>query len=216
MTTLVLADDHHLVRQGVRTLLEAEGDLRIIGESADGLDTIRLVERLHPQVLVLDLMMPGLSGLEVARQVARRCPQTKVVILSMYDDEGYVLHALRNGALGYVLKGAMPDELIRAVRECAAGRHYLSSPLADRAVKAYHLSSPESAPDGYDRLTNRESEVVHLAAEGYSNSAIAARLGISPRTAETHRASVMRKLNLQTQADLVAFAIRRGLIPVKE
>jgi len=215
MTTIVLADDHHIVRKGMRALLEAEPDFCLIGEASDGLETVQLVERLRPDVLVLDLMMPGLNGLEVTRQVCKRSPQTHVVILSMHAGDDYVLEALRNGATGYVLKDASVTELVQAVRDVAAGRRYLSPLLAERAIDAYVRQTKESALDRYETLTDREREVLHLAAEGLTNAGVATRLSISPRTAETHRANIMRKLGLRTQTDLVRYALRRGDITLE-
>ena len=212
MTTIVLADDHHIVRQGLRALLEAEPDFHLVGETGDGLETVQLVESLHPDVLVLDLMMPGLNGLEVTRQVGKRSPQTRVVILSMHANEAYVLEALRNGAAGYVLKDASVAELAHAVREVTAGRRYLSPPLSERAIEAYVGKATETPLDRYETLTTREREVLHLAAEGCSNAEVADRLSISVRTAETHRANMMRKLDLSSQTDLIRYALRRGII----
>ena len=211
--TLLLADDHHVVRQGLRALLEAEPDFRVVGEASDGLEVADLVERLQPRVLIVDLMMPGLNGLEVTRQVSKRSPQTRVLILSMHSNEAYVLEALRNGAAAYVLKDSSATDLVHAVREVAAGRRYLSPPLSERALDTYRQRAKEATLDIYETLTTREREVLHLAAEGHTNAEIAARLGISPRTAETHRANLMRKLGLQTQTDLVRYALRRGIIP---
>jgi two-component system response regulator NreC len=215
MTDIVLADDHKVVRQGLRALLEAESDFRVVGETGDGLEAVQLVERLKPDVLVLDLMMPGLSGLEVTRQVGRLSPQTRVVVLSMHASQAYVLEALRNGAAGYVLKESSTEDLVRALREVTAGRRYLSAPLSERAIEAYVQMSQEATLDPYETLTNREREVLHLVAEGHTNVEIAARLSISPRTAETHRANLMRKLDLHTQTDLIRFALRRGIIPME-
>jgi DNA-binding NarL/FixJ family response regulator len=211
--TIVLADDHPIVRQGLRTVLEAEPDLTIVGEAADGLETVELAVRLRPQVLILDLMLPGLSGLEVTRQVHQRSPQTRVVILSMHANEAYVLEALRNGAAAYVLKEAGAAELVQAVREVTAGRRYLSPPLSERAIEAYVEKAAAIPLDQSETLTTREREVLHLAAEGHSNPEIAARLGISPRTAETHRANLMRKLGLHSQTELIRYAMRRGILP---
>lgn len=187
-----------------------------MGEAADGLEAVRLVERLQPNVLVVDILMPGLNGLDVTRQVRQESPSTQVVVLSMHATEAYVLEALRHGATGYVLKDSTSAELIQAVREAAAGRRYLSSPLSRRAIDAY-AERARSAPslDPYDTLTFREREVLQLVAEGHSNQETAARLSISPRTVETHRASVMRKLGLRTQSDLIRFALRRGLLPAE-
>ncbi len=213
MTTIVLADDHHIVRQGLRALLEAEPDFRVIGEAGDGLEAASLVERLQPDVLVLDLVMPGLSGLETARNVRRRAPRTRVLILSMHADEAYVLEALRNSAAGYILKNSSLTDLVLAVREVAAGRRYLGPPLSECAIEAY-IEKAKAAPlDPYEMLTTREREVLHLAAEGHANAEIAARLSISSRTAETHRAHLMHKLGLHNQTDLIRYALRRGIVP---
>lgn len=215
MTKIVVADDHHVVRQGLRTLLEAEPGFRIIGEAGDGLEAARLVERLKPDVLVLDLMMPGLNGLEVTRQVNKCSPQTRVVVLSMYANEPYVMEALRHGAAGYVLKEANTTELVQAVREVANGRRYLSPPLSERAIEAYVKKAKAVALDPYETLTTREREVLHLAAQGYSNTKIGVRLSVSPRTVETHRANVTRKLDLHKQTDLIRYALRRGIISME-
>jgi two-component system, NarL family, response regulator NreC len=211
-TTIVLADDHHIVRQGLKTVLEAEPEFAVVGEVADGLQVADLVARLRPDVLLLDVMLPGLNGLEVTRQVAQRAPKTRIVILSMHANEAYVLEALRNGAVGYVLKDASPAEMVQAVREVTAGRHYLSRPLSERAIEAYTRRAQGTPLDLYETLTSREREVLQLAAESHSSTEIAARLGISPRTAETHRANLMRKLGLQSQTDLIRYALRRGLV----
>ncbi len=214
-TTVLLVDDHHVVRQGLRALLEAEPDLSVVGEAADGLEVAKLVEHLKPNVLVLDLVMPSLNGLEVTRHVRQHFPETRVVILSMYANEAYVLQALRNGADGYVLKDATATELVQAVREAAAGRRYLSAPLSERAIEAYVQKTQPGTLDVHETLTTREREVLQLAAEGYKNPQIAARLGISPRTAETHRANLMRKLGLNTQTDLIRYAMQRGILPME-
>ena len=212
MTSIVLADDHHVVRQGLRALLEAQPDFRLIGEAGDGLHTLQLVEQLHPDVLIMDLMMPGLNGLEVTRQVSQRSPGTRVVILSMHSNEAYVLEALRNGAAGYVLKDSSAADLVQAVREVVTGRRYLSPPLSERAIEAYLQKATSANLDAYETLTTREREVLLLTAEGYSNADIAERLSISPRTAETHRANMMHKLGLKTYPELVRFAMREGLV----
>lgn len=216
MTTIVLADDHHVVRQGLRVLLEAEPDFRIIGEAADGLEAAQLIERLHPDVLVLDLMMPGLSGLEVTRQAAQRSPDTRVIILSMYANEAYVVEALTHGAAGYVLKKSTASDLARAVREVSLGRRYLSPPLTEDDITTYLQKAGESSPDSYELLTTREREVLHLIADGRTNAEIAAQLVISSRTVETHRANLMRKLELRTQADLIRYALRREILPPED
>lgn len=214
--SIVLADDHHVVRQGLRALLEAEPGFHIIGEAGDGLETAQLVERLQPDVLVLDLLMPGLSGLEVTRQASQRSPHTRVVILSMHSNEAYVVEALRNGAAAYVLKRCTAEDLVRAVREVLAGRYYLSSPFSERAIESYVRKTKETPLDPYETLTTREREVLQLVAEGHTNRKIAALLVISPRTVEMHRSNMLRKLGLRTQADVTRFAIRRGILPLED
>jgi two-component system, NarL family, response regulator NreC len=212
VTGILLADDHAVVRRGLRALLEAERDFRIVGETGDGLEAVTAVERLQPDVLVVDLMMPGLGGLEVARQTTRVAPRTRIVVLSMHAAEGYVLEALRSGAVGYVLKDASPSELVHAVREVVAGRHYLSPALSRLAIDEYVAKAKAAPPDAYHTLTTREREVLHLVAEGRTSGQIARRLAISARTAETHRANLRKKLGLQSTADLTRYALERGLL----
>lgn len=211
MTTVVLADDHELVRRGLRGLLEAEPDCRILAEATDGLAAVQAVAKLKPTVLFLDLSLPRLHGLEVLKQVRVDSPHTKVIILSMHDDEPYVIEALRAGAMAYVLKGSDSAEIARAFHEVLAGRRFLSAPLSEWAISALATRTSDNS-DPMQSLTAREREVLQLAAAGLGNPEIAERLFISPRTAETHRTNFMRKLGLQTQTDLVRFAIRKGII----
>jgi two-component system, NarL family, response regulator NreC len=213
---IVLADDHPVVRHGVRSLLQAETDFAVVGEAADGIETVQMVERLQPDVLVVDLMIPSLNGLEITRQVKQRSPHTRIVILSMHANEPYVLEALKNGAAGYVLKDTSGTDLVHAVRQVLSGQRYLSPPLSERAVEAYMQKSQETSFDPHDALTDREREVLQLAAEGFNNPDVAARLSISPRTVETHRANLMRKLGLKTQTDLIRYALRRGILPLED
>ena len=215
MTTIVLADDHHVVRHGLRSLLEAEPDFSVVGEAGDGLEAAQLVERLQPDVLVLDMMMPGLNGLEVTRQVGQRSRRTHVVILSMHANEAHVLEALRAGAAAYVLKESTYAELVHAVREAVAGRRYLSPPLSERAIEAYMKKAESDALDPYEMLTAREREVLHLVVEGHTSAEIADRLFVSRRTVETHRANLMRKLGLRTHTDLIRYALQRGILPME-
>jgi len=209
--TVVLAEDHQLVRQGLKALLQAEPDLEVVGEAADGVEAMELTRRLQPDVLVLDLMIPRLFGVDVIRQVRQSARKTKIVVLSMHADESFVRESLRAGAHGYVLKESSAEELTRAVRAALAGRRHLSPPLADRAIELFAF--PEGgAEDPLASLTVRERLVLQLAAEGMTNKEIAEKLHISPRTAETHRTHLMQKLQLRTQTDLVRFAIRKGLM----
>jgi two-component system, NarL family, response regulator NreC len=212
MITILLADDHTMVRQGLRALLEAESGFSVVGEAKDGPETIAMTESLKPDVLVVDLMMPGVGGLEVMRQLGRKVSGTKFVVLSMYANEAYVVEALRSGALGYVLKDTGSEELVRAIKHVMQGGRYLSPPLSEGSLEAY-LERVRSG-GAQEALTPREREVLQLAAEGHNNAEIAERLFISPRTAETHRANLMRKLGLHSQAELIHFAFQSGLVSV--
>lgn len=214
--SIILADDHPVVRRGLEALLESEPDFSIVGVAADGLETIRLADRLKPDVVVLDLMMPGLSGLEALRILRDRSPRTRIVILSMYSSSAFVAQALQNGAIGYVLKGCSEENLIRAVREAAVGRRFLSPPVTEIAINAYVEQSRGGLLSPHDTLTPRQREVLQMAAEGKTTSEIAERLNISPRTVENHRASIMKKLGLQNQTDLIRHAMRHGLIPPED
>jgi two-component system response regulator NreC len=211
--TVVLAEDHQVVRAGLRLLLDGQPGLTVVGETSDGLEVADLVERLKPNVLVADLVMPGLGGLDITREVKRRSPKTGIVILSMHSSDAFVLQALRNGASAYVLKSSSAADLIQAIHEVLAGRRYLSPPLSDKAIAAFVKRAEAGEVDTYETLTSREREVLHLAAEGLSNPAIGDRLGISPRTAETHRAHVMQKLGLKSRTDLITYALHRNLLP---
>ena len=211
-TTIVLADDHPIVRQGLRALLETEANLSIVGEASDGLAAMTLAERLESGILVTDLMMPGMGGMEVVRQVHQHLPKTRVLILSMYSNEAYVLQALKNGAFGYVLKDSAAAELLSAVGEVAMGRQYLSVGLSETSVEAYLQGTASLPQTADDTLTPREREVLQLAAEGKSSAEVAGLLFISPRTAKTHRGRLMRKLGLRTQTELKHLAIWRGIL----
>ncbi|HET9659218.1 MAG TPA: response regulator transcription factor [Thermomicrobiales bacterium] len=215
MIRVVLADDHPIVRQGLRTVLETEANCRVVGEAADGLTALDLIAEHQPDIAILDVQMPDLGGLEVARRTPSKSPDTRVIMLSMHSDEPYVLEALRHGALAYVLKGSATTELVDAVHAVAAGKRFLSAPLNERALEVYAGRSGDLAqrPDRYDLLTHREREVLQLAAQGMTNAEIGERLAISTRTAETHRANFMRKLGLQSQTELVRFAVNRGFLP---
>ncbi len=211
-TSVMLADDHQVVIEGLKALLSAEADLRVIGEVNEGLAVLPMVERLRPAVVVLDLMMPGMNGLEVTRTVHQKSPETKIVVLSMHANEAYVVEALRNGASGYVLKQAHGTELVKAIRAVTEGRRYLSPPLTEETLLHYEKLSSGGELDPYDTLSSRERQVIKLAAEGLTNAEIGDKLEIGKRTVETHRANLIRKLGLKSQAELVKYAIRRGLV----
>lgn len=212
MITIILADDHVILRQGLRTLLEQEADFQVVAETGDGLEALGLVDRHRPDVLIVDMVMPGLSGLDVIRSVTERRQQTRMIVLSMHGNEAYVVEALHLGASGYLLKESSASELIQAVREVVAGRRYLTSSLAERALDAYVTSVAQSSAHPYELLTERERQVLQLAAEGLANAQIAERLSIGVRTVETHRANLMSKLSLKSHSELIRFVMQRGLL----
>jgi two-component system response regulator NreC len=203
---ILLADDHVMVRQGLRVLLEQAG-MSVIGEASDGQEALRLAHEHTPDVAVLDLAMPSLNGLETARRLRETLPQTKIVLLTMYPEEPYVLEALQAGAVGYVLKTQAAGDIVQAIRDALQGAIYLSSRVAHTVVQAYLTRSSHSP----DPLTSREREIVQRIAEGQTTKEIAAALGLSAKTVESHRSSLMRKLDIHETATLVRYAIRRGL-----
>jgi DNA-binding NarL/FixJ family response regulator len=206
MTRIMLADDQQVVRQALRCVLERESDLKVVGETSDGLEIVPLVAQLKPDVLITDVVMPGLFGLEATRRVREQAPATGVVILSRDASEWYVTEALRSGALGYVAKQSDVADLLRAVRAVARGRRYLGAPLSDHPIETWMTRAGRAVIDPYDTLTSREREILQLVAEGHSSTAIARRLAISARTVEAHRANVMRKLRLRNRVALIRYA----------
>jgi DNA-binding NarL/FixJ family response regulator len=209
---VLLADDHLVVLQGLRALLESEGDIEVVGEATDGLEAMMLLEKLLPDVLVMDLMMPNLNGLETARRIKKKGLPVKVVVLSMHESEPYVVQALKYGVMGYIPKDSSSEELVDAIRQVAKGQRYLNAVISDRVIDSLITRMDSGGLDPYDTLTSRERAVFQMVAEGESNSEIGQRLSISPRTVETHRANMMRKLGLKTQTDVVRYAIRRGIL----
>ena len=212
--TILLADDHPFVRRGIRNLLEAELDFKVVGEAEDGLQVIQLAEKLQPDIMVVDLMMPNLNGLEVLKQVGRRSANTRMIVLSMQSADPYVVEAFRSGAIGYVLKDSAPDELIHAIRQSLRGIKYLSPKLPERLSNTLADLKVTEAHDPYDTLTEREREVFQMASEGKTASEIAKLLSISPRTAELHRSRMMDKLGFRSQTELVRYAVKRGILPL--
>ncbi len=211
---VLLADDHPIVLQGLRRLLESKPDFLVVAEAEDGLAVFALAEHHKPDILIIDLMMPGLNGLEVTRQVCQRLKGIRVIILSMHKEDGYVVQALQNGAMGYVIKDTGPAELVEAIRQVMQGHRYLSPVIAEKFTQQ-NLGHPDEKPeDPYNLLTSREREVLQLVAEGYTGQEIGKRLSISPRTAEQHRANVMRKLGLSNQREIVRYAIKRGILAI--
>jgi len=211
MATIVLADDHALLRAGLRRILEAHGHC-VLGEVADGLQVTNVVKALRPEVLMLDLGLPGLHGLDALRDVRKREKSVRVLIVSAYNRDEFVVAALRMGAAGYLLKGADCDELLRAVGAVAGGGFYVSPQVAGPAGRF----AAGLEPDAYHKLTKRQREVFRLMAEGLSRQQIGERLSISMRTVEDHRLRINRKLGLETQTDVVLYALRRGLLSLDD
>ena len=199
------------MRQGLRALLNEQPDISVVGEAADGPEATQMVERLKPDVLVVDMMMGGMNGIEVTRNVRKLSPKTCVVVLSMHADEGYVLEALRAGAKAYVLKDSIADDLLHAMREAILGRRYLSHPLSEQVIEGYLQKEEGAALKPHERLTVREREVLHMLAQGLNNEEIAVRLSVSRRTVEVHRAHVMHKLGVHNQVQLLRYAIQAGI-----
>jgi two-component system, NarL family, response regulator NreC len=209
---IVVADDHHVVRVGLRSLLEADAEFSVVGEATNGLDVIPVLEDLQPDVVIVDLLMPGQDGFQVTQQVTQRWPEMRVIILTIQESEVCVQKAFANGAAAYVLKNSTPADLARAIRDVVTGRRYLSPALFDRAIEAFVNCPRQTTFDPYTTLTRREQEVLTLAAMGLNIAQVATRLSISPRTVETHRSKILHKLELRTQTDLVRYAVRRGII----
>ncbi len=199
------------MRQGLRALLDGQPDISVVGEAGDGPEATQIVERLQPDVLVVDMMMGGMNGIEVTRYVKKVSPKTCVVVLSMHSDEGYVLEALRSGAKAYVLKDSIADDLIHAMREAVLGRRYLSHPLSEQAIEGYLQKQKGTVLKPHERLTVREREVLHMLLQGLNNEEIAARMSVSRRTVEAHRAHVMHKLGVHNQVQLLRYAVQASI-----
>lgn len=205
---ILLADDHAMVRQGFRMILAAQPDMEIVGEAGNGRETVELAEKLHPDVVVMDVAMPELNGIEATRRLAVSAPRTRVLALSMYKDSVYVREILRAGARGYLLKDAIDRDLLSAVRSVASGEGYLSPAVSDAVLSDYrrHVTEP------LDLLSSREREILQMIAEGKTNKEIATALKLSVYTVDSHRGRIMDKLNLHSVGELVRFALRNGLI----
>jgi two-component system response regulator NreC len=210
---ILLADDHTVVRKGLRLLLESQPDFAVVADAADGRETVTLAERHTPDVIVMDVAMPTLNGIEAARQICAKLPHTAIVFLSMHSDEGYVLKALKAGARAYLLKDSAENDLIGAVRAVSEGKAFFSPAISKMLVEDYMRQMRERAvEDSYDLLTTREREILQLLAEGKSNKEVANVLNLSLYTIETHRSNIFQKLNLHSTAELILYAIRKGVI----
>jgi DNA-binding NarL/FixJ family response regulator len=212
MVKVLIADDHQIVRQGLRTLLEKEHDMKVVAEAEDGRNTVRLARELQPGVIIMDVAMPDLNGIEATRQIAAELPKTKIIALSMYADRRFVVNMLKAGASGYLLKDCAFEELTRAIRVVLANKTYLSPGVSDILVKDYMTGGSSGQETSvFSVLTPREREVLQLMSEGKSTNQIADCLHVSIKTIETHRQQVMHKLNMRSVAELTKYAIREGL-----
>ena len=210
-----LADDHAVVRDGLRYLLEAQPDIKVVGDAANGRQTLQLVERLRPDVAIMDIAMPELNGIEATRRIRTDCPSTQVIILSIYSTEEHVSRALQAGARGYVLKESAGIEVVNAVRAVHSGHHYLSQKLSDQLIDDYlHQIKVSGKKSPLGRLSPREKEVLQLVVEGKSSAEIAAALSLSVKTVETYRSRIFQKLDIDDLPGLVKFAIQHGLTPL--
>jgi two-component system response regulator NreC len=214
---LILADDHAVVRSGIRMLLEAQPDIEIVAEAESGREAVEEARRTKPDVVLMDVQMPGLNGIEATQQIKKLVPETAILALTMHEDDQYFFEMLHSGASGYVPKRAAPDELVTAIRTVARGEIFLYPSLATRLVQDYlKRADADDQPLVYDDLTPREREVLVLIAEGMSNAEIAENLVISVKTVDRHRENIMRKLNMHNRVELVKYAIRSGLIDLEE
>jgi two-component system response regulator NreC len=212
-TRLLLVDDHAVVRSGLKMLLSAEGDVEIVGEAGTAAQALEATATTHPDVILMDIGLPDLSGIEATREIKKRFPAVSIVALTIHEDEEYFFKMLEAGASGYVPKRAAPEELLIAIRAAAAGEVYLYPSLAKLLVKDFlKQEHPAEQKANLDGLTGREHEVLTYLAEGASNERIAAELVISPKTVERHRENIMRKLNMHSRSELVRYAIRKGII----
>ena len=210
---VLLADDHGIVRRGLKTLLESAPGVNVVGEAADGLEAVRLCEQLKPEVLIVDVGMPALHGIEVATRALHSQPGLRVVILSMHSDEAYIIRALAAGASAYLLKEATDEDLLPALKAVTEGRRFFSPAISSLVAGEYIRQLQERGlHDSYDLLTDREKDVLHLLAEGRSNKEVAALLDVSVSTIETHRGNLMQKLGLHNTADIVLYAVRKRII----
>jgi two-component system response regulator NreC len=210
---ILLADDHTILRAGLKMMLNAQPDMEVVGEAQDGRQALQEAQRLQPDIILMDITMPDMNGIEATKQIKKELPDVKVLILTMHEHEEYVFQALRAGASGYMLKEAADTELISALRIIQSGQFYLS-PAAQSVMVGDYLQRVRTGEekDSYSSLTEREREILKLVAEGYTNNQIAERLVISPKTVDTHRTHIMDKLNLHSRAELVKYAMRRGLL----
>lgn len=208
---ILLADDHKLLREGLRALIEEQQNMIVVAEAEDGRSAVRLAAKLAPDVIVMDISMPGLNGIDATRRIAAESPDIKVIALSMHADRNFVVEMFKAGAAGYLLKDCAFEELIHAIRAVSSQKAYLSSKLSDTMIKDYVKLFPKKNPSVFSALTTREREVLQLLAEGRSTREVAANLNVSMKTVETFRQRIMKKLDIHSVAELTKYAIRAGL-----
>jgi len=210
---ILLADDHTVLRQSLAVLIEKESDLKVIGQAADGTQVVDFVDKTQPDLVLMDIAMPNLNGIEAASRIKKKYPEVKVLVLSMHSDERYMIQAFRAGATGYILKDASKEELFNAIRAVSQGDSYLSPRISKKLIDDYIRLSDNSPDDPYySHLTSRQREIFQLMAENRSTREIGKILSISPKTAQNHRTNIMEKLNLHSQSDVLKYALRIGLI----
>lgn len=208
---ILIADDHGLMRQGLRALLEKQADMEVVGEAEDGPTVVQLAAELLPDVIIMDISMPNLNGIEATRLILRQTPDARIIALSIHSNRRFVIEMLKAGALGYVLKSYLFDELVRAIHTVAVNEHYLSPQISDVLIEDYVNRPPTAETGALDRLTDRERQMLQLLAEGQSTKQIAFRLNVSPKTADANRRQIMNKLGIFSIAELTKYAIREGL-----
>ena len=212
-TRVLIADDHPLIRSGLRALLARESDFEVVGEAADGYQALELVEQLKPDVVMLDVSMPRLNGIDVAQKISEKTPSTRIIIVSIHSDEGYVLRALKAGAKGYLLKASPEGDILNAVRAVAAGQAYLSPEISRLLVEEYVREMRfRGVEDSYDLLSIREKEILQLLASGSTNRQVAELIHVSLATVETHRTNIFQKLGIHSLPELILYAVRKGLL----
>ncbi len=211
--SIVLADDHPVVRDGLRRILEANNYASIVGEASTGDEALEMIKTLKPTIAIIDVVMPGINGVELTRMLKKEQPDTHIIVLSMYPQESYVLGTLRNGADGYVLKDSGVQEIMLAIQTVLEGKRYLSPRISKTAIEAYIDSSHRASLEPYDTLTDRERQVMALSVQGLTSREVGEKLGISSRTVETHRENLMRKMKVSSLPQLISYALQKGILP---
>ena len=211
---VLVVDDHTIVRDGIRALLTLTGDIEVVGEASNGSEALKMVKELEPDVVLMDIAMPIMDGLEATRRIHKEFPRTRVLVLTQYDDKEYVFPVIEAGASGFISKVAASSELASGIRSVSQGDSYLSPPVAKLLVEDYQRGGGRTIHDPYDQLTDRERDVLKLAAEGYTTQKIAEMLVVTPKTVEGHKTNLMAKLGIHNRTELVKYAVRRGIITV--